>query len=160
MPSTLMSMPNRQPVLFAGLAALVILGSAYGFQAAGYAPCDLCWLQRYPYMAIIPIAFIAHFIKAPVKPVLILLGLLFLADAGIAAYHVGVEQKWWQGPTECTASGLLSDDPAEALKAIMNAPLVRCDEIAWSLFGISMAGYNFIVALGLALFSLIRSRKG
>ena len=68
-----------------------------------------------------------------------------LAGAGIAVFHVGVEQHWWQGITECSAP-MVSGTSAEIMGQIMAQPLVRCDAIAWSLFGISMAGWNALVS--------------
>ena len=145
--------PPRDPVLFAGLVAAALLAGAYAFQYAGYPPCELCWWQRYPYMAAVILALLTKLVRAlPVKFMLALLALLFAADAGIAAFHVGVEQKWWEGLASCSAYVDMSGGVDAALDAIMSAPVVRCDEIAWSLFGISMAGYNFLIALGMTLF--------
>ena len=67
---------------------------------------------------------------------------------------------WWEGPTECSSSvgaGMSTDD---LLAAIHNAPLVRCDDVAWSLMGLSMASWNGILSLilaGLWIASLRRS---
>ena len=74
-----------------------------------------------------------------------------MIGAGIAVFHVGVEQQWWPGTAEC--GGIDGANLSlEQLKAqILAAPVVRCDEVAWSLFGISMAGYNILLSLGLAL---------
>ncbi|MGE3905223.1 MAG: disulfide bond formation protein B, partial [Reyranellaceae bacterium] len=75
-----------------------------------------------------------------------LAGLAMIVSAGIGAFHVGVEQKWWAGPTGCSGGSLAGLDPAEAMKRLMETPVVRCDEVPWSLFGISMAGWNMIVS--------------
>lgn len=151
---------THNPVLFAGLAAAVILGTAFGFQLAGHHPCEMCWWQRYPYMAIMAVALIALALpKIPTKAVLWILAALFALDAGLAMFHVGVEQRWWEGVTTCSSTVGLTDDINAALDAIMNAPLIRCDEIAWSLFGISMAGYNFIAASLMTVFCGRRALK-
>jgi len=160
MSSPLLSMPQRDPVLFAGIAATIILAGAFGFQLAGYHPCEMCWWQRYPYMAIMAVALIATAAPAiPRKPILLLLALLFLVDAGLAGFHVGVEQRWWEGITTCSGMVSVTDSVNDALAAIMDAPLIRCDEIAWSLFGISMAGYNFILATAMTVFCLRRFKN-
>ena len=86
-------------------------------------------------------------------------GLTLLTGAAIAAFHVGVEQHWWQGTAECGAVDGAADS-LEALRAqILTAPTVRCDEVPWSLFGISMAGYNFLVSLGLGAGALAAGRR-
>jgi len=158
--TALKNFTDREPVLFAGIMAALILGSAYGFQFAGYPPCELCWWQRYPYMAIIPLALIGHFVPAiPRKYVLFALACLFLGDAGIAVFHVGVEQRWWEGLATCSGFIEIADSVDAALDAIMNSPIIRCDNIAWSLFGISMAGYNAIAAFVMAVFCLKKMKK-
>ncbi len=147
----------------AAIAALCIAWIAeYGF---GLAPCELCYWQRYGYWAAIAIGLVAIFMPAQSaarRALLWLLALAFLATAGIAVFHVGVEQKWWRGLATCSGDlgGAMSTE--DLLSAIENAPIVRCDEPAWTLFGISMAGYNLILALALALFTLrgaLRSRN-
>ncbi|NVJ69491.1 MAG: disulfide bond formation protein B [Alphaproteobacteria bacterium] len=160
MTTSITTFPNREPVLFAGIMATLILGSAFGFQLAGYPPCELCWWQRYPYMAIMAVSLLATAVKAlPQKWVLVVLSLLFATDAGIAAFHFGVEQRWWEGLATCSSFVGMTDNINDALKAVMDAPLIRCDEIAWSLFGISMAGYNFLIATVMAVFCLGKARS-
>lgn len=152
---------DEQPVLFAGVAATLIVGTAFASQIfGGLPPCELCWWQRYPYFGAMAVALIGTAVKAiPEKFVLLLLALIFLGDAGIAGFHVGVEQRWWEGLQTCSGFVEYTDNINEALDAIMNAPIVRCDEIAWSLFGISMAGYNMVAALALAVFCLKKASK-
>lgn len=160
MSNSILSLPNRNPVLFAGVAAALILGTAFGFQFAGYHPCDMCWWQRYPYMVAMAIALLALALpKLPQKLVLLALALTFAVDAGLAMFHVGVEQRWWEGISTCSSAVGITDTVNDALDAIMNAPLIRCDEIAWSLFGISMAGYNFILATALTVFCVRKAQK-
>lgn len=91
---------------------------------------------------------------------MVALAALAIAVSGaIGAYHAGVEYHWWQGLTACSSSVAASDDP---LAAIMDAPLVRCDEAAWRLFGVSLAGWNFLfsgaAALAIALLLARRPR--
>jgi len=141
---------DHAPVLLAVASALVV-GTALVFQHGfGYAPCTLCLWQRWPYY--IALALFAPpliFGRRAVVPTLAAGVILFLATAGVAAMHVGVEQGWWQGPSTCSAP-TLSDDPKEALRQIQEAPVIRCDEVAWSFLGLSMAGWNFLIGLGLA----------
>lgn len=149
--------PSSVPWLATGgaLAALCIAWIAqYGF---GLAPCELCYWQRYGYWVAIALGVVAILQPAGTTRrtvALWLLALAFLATAGIALFHVGVEQKWWQGLTTCTGASTAGMTPEEIEQAINNAPIVRCDEPAWTMFGISMAGYNLVYALLLALFTL------
>lgn len=142
----------RLPLLLS-LASAAIVGTALIFEHGfGYAPCELCLYQRVPYYLGLAL-FLPPLLLGwrAVRPVLMLAVLLFAGGAAVAGFHVGVEQGWWQGPSTCSAGvGALPEDPEAALEAIMTAQLVRCDEIAWSLLGLSMAGWNMLLALGLA----------
>lgn len=140
--------------LLLSVASALILATALVFEHGfGYAPCKLCLYQRVPYYIALGL-FLPPLVwgRRAVIPTLALALLLFAGGAGIAGFHVGVEQGWWQGPATCSAASL-PDDPAEALKQIQSAPLVRCDQVSWSFFGLSMAGWNFLLALGLAGFA-------
>lgn len=143
--------PIHAPLLVTA-AAVVALGAALVSQFAfGLAPCVLCHWQRWPYIAaiVLGLAGVALAGRPPaLRAMLALAGLAFLTTAGIGAFHVGVEQGWWQGTSECGATvstvGLSVED---ALKRLQEAPVVRCDEVQFELFGISMAGFNVIYAV-------------
>ena len=69
----------------------------------------------------------------------------------LAFYHVGVEQKYWLGPNSCSNASIEGLTTDQLLDQIMNAPLVRCDEIAWEFIGVSMAGWNLFISFCLFL---------
>ena len=136
-----MTLTQRNLVLLATLGSVALIGGALVFQALGYAPCKLCYYQRYPHWAAIAIGAVALVTGWRALP---WLGALAAATtAGVGVYHAGVEQKWWEGPSTCTTSGSLGQ---MTLDDIMNAPLIRCDEIAWQFLGISMAGWNAVIS--------------
>lgn len=150
--STLLSHPKAAPAavaLVSGGALAIALIAEHLF---GLAPCALCHWQRYAYLAALACGLLGLY-GAP-RVMVALGGLAFLAGAGIAGFHVGVEQGWWQGTAGCQGPAF---DPTasvdEMREALMNTEFVPCDKVAWSLFGISMAGYN-------ALFSLIFALAG
>jgi disulfide bond formation protein DsbB len=145
-------------------ASAATLGGAFLFQyAGGLAPCVLCIDERYPYAVAIALALLALTLGGGrvLGATLALCGLAFLVDAGIGVFHVGVEQHWWEGTAACTGSVVAGGvHSLEALRQqILNAPVARCDRIPWSLFGISLAGYNLLIALALAAFSLDAARR-
>lgn len=147
-------------VLASAGALATALVAQYGFDLQ---PCVLCVYQRWPYVVAAGLAVLGLvFVPDPRGRALVLAlaGLAFAASAAIAGFHVGVEQHWWQGTTACGGGG--TPDSLEALRnQILGAPVVRCDDIAWQLFGVSMAGYNFLYAGGLAAASLILAwRRG
>jgi len=139
----------------AGSTALLLGALAFQY-LGGLAPCHLCLLQRWPHAAAIVIGLL---ILAWPKRGLALLGaLVVLVGAGIALYHVGVEQHWWAGPTTCTAPEPGAQSSGELLDQILATPVVLCDQVAWSLWGISMAGWNAFASLVLAFLWLRAAR--
>ncbi|HET9630493.1 MAG TPA: disulfide bond formation protein B [Novosphingobium sp.] len=130
--------------------------SQYGF---GLFPCEMCWWQRYAHFSALPFALLAFGMPRSGRPVaLAVLGIA--ASALIGGYHAGVEYHWWDGFTACTSTADLSS--GNALDAILNAPMIRCDQAQWTLAGISLAGYNFLFSGAGALLAavlLARSRK-
>lgn len=156
---------RRAPALLA-LAAALALAVAYVSQYVfGLEPCKLCVWQRYPYMAALPLGVVAA-LTAPGttgrRVLVALTGLAFLAGAGVAGFHVGVEQGWWEGLPGCSAPAITKDmSVAELQRALeARADVVPCDEPAWTFGGISMAGYNVIYALILAGASSWMLRRG
>ena len=151
-------LPDRRLPSLVLLASLASLAIAFGSEYwGGLQPCVLCWYQRYPYMATAGLGIVGILLAGRarwLRAVLLLAAVAFFIDAGIAAYHVGVEQHWWQGTAECGSTLDLNLSPEELKKQLLNQLVVRCDEVAWSLFGISMAGYNFLYALALGLVTL------
>ncbi|MEQ6204159.1 disulfide bond formation protein B [Sulfitobacter sp. HNIBRBA2951] len=135
--------------MIAAFGSAIVLAGAYAFQhLGGMAPCKLCLWQRWPHAAAIVIGAVVVLTK---QMRLAWLGALAaLSTAAIGAYHVGVEQGWWEGPTSCTSSGVSNLSAEQLMEQILAAPLVRCDDIAWQLAGISMAGWNAIASLCLA----------
>ena len=135
--------------LGASLGSLALLLGAFGFQyLGGLAPCHLCLLQRWPHAAAVALGLLI--LAWPRRGLALLAAAVVLVGAGIAVYHVGVEQTWWAGPTSCTAPEPAAQSSGALLDQILATPVVLCDQVAWSLWGISMAGWNAILSLGLA----------
>ena len=147
-------------------ASAAILAAAFASQTiAGLKPCVLCLYQRVPYGAVIALSGLGLGLSGlapPPKGVIVslagLCAVAFLVNAGIATFHVGVEQHWWQGSEACGAVGTMARTIEELRAQILAAPVVRCDAVPWSLFAISMAGYNVLASLGLFVASAIAAR--
>lgn len=156
------SLPGLSPKLFfatvAAASAAMLAGAFYFQYVEGLEPCVLCIWQRVPYAVVIGLAAIGWLAAgaAPrwVGPVAALCALAFLADAGIAGFHAGVEQGWWKGTESCTGTGFDATTVEELRAAILSAPSARCDEIAWQFLGLSMTVWNGIAALAFTIFSL------
>lgn len=153
------------PVITLAVSVAVLAGAWFFQLVVGLVPCELCLAERWPWYAA---AVISGLFLGARRPEIeryapALFGLLFLGAFCLAAYHVGVEQKWIAGPDACTA-------PASAHKAktieeltaeIMAAPTVRCEDIQWSFVGISLAGWDALLSLAMvgAAWSARRRRR-
>ncbi len=140
-------------------AAAAMLAIAHAFQTFGHLPpCELCLSQRDGYWAALWIGLIGLVAsriwrRAP-SLFAVVLGLVFLAEAMLAAYHAGVEWKWWPGPTACTGDHVVVTASAMAdLMRGVKFHMVRCDQAAWRWLGLSMAGWNAVAALAFAVAS-------
>jgi disulfide bond formation protein DsbB len=153
----------RTSALFLLLASVGSLLAAFFFQyVIGLQPCILCIWQRWPYAVVIALTILVLTVAARSPKLraalLALCGVALLFGGGVAVFHVGVEQHWWTGTPGCGVTA--TADSIEALRAqIMAAPVVRCDQVAWSLFGISMAGYNILISLALAAVAFASARR-
>ena len=143
-------MTNKQYITMASFSSVAVILGAYAFEYfGGFIPCKLCYWQRYPHFLIILIFPLFYFFQ---MRSLIFVGMLsMLVSTILALYHVGVEQKYWPGPNSCSNSSIEGLTTDQLLEQIMSAPLVRCDEIAWELIGISMAGWNAFISFCLFL---------
>jgi disulfide bond formation protein DsbB len=157
---------RRKPAVAAALAifalsATTLLGAWYFQFVLKLVPCPLCLEERLPYHIVIPLSLlmtIAAVVRAP--RALLVVGFLaimaaMLCSAALGAYHAGVEWRWWPGPTEC--SGPISDLTVKGplLDQLQSIYVVRCDEAAWRLLGLSLAGYNVLMSLAIAAIAVL-----
>lgn len=140
------------------LVPAVLLGGALASEhIGGLYPCEMCHWQRWPHGAAILLAVgaLVSPLTSPRARMLTLLAALAIAVSGaIGIYHAGVEYGYWEGITTCTTSG------ATSLQDILSVPLVRCDQVQWSLAGISLAGFNAIFSLGAAAVIAVLALRG
>lgn len=150
------------------LAILTIAGAsiagAFLFEAAGYAPCELCLKERIPYYAAIPIAGLALLFAVRgshqlSRMAFSILALIFTASAVLGAYHAGVEWGFWPGPTECTGAYQHAGTVEEFLKQLETVKVVRCDSAALRIFGLSLAGWNTVISAALVALAIIGQRS-
>ncbi|WP_027573315.1 disulfide bond formation protein B [Bradyrhizobium sp. WSM1743] len=151
------------------LIATVTIAGAWFFQLVlEILPCPLCLEQRYAYYLAIPLGAltaIAARSGAP-RPLLLaglaILVLATLANAGLGAYHSGVEWGFWKGPTDCSGPVVNLGSAADLLSKLDTVKVVRCDEVQWRFLGLSLAGYNVLISLlmaAIAAWGFVRTAK-
>lgn len=151
-------MTRKLAVILATLGSGAMLAGAFAFQyLGGMYPCELCIWQRWPHGAAIVTGLLALVVPGRLLP---LLGAAAAATtAGIALFHTGVERDWWAGLASCTGNSLTGLSAGDLLNtAIVVAAPVRCDEVPWEMFTLSMASWNGIVSVALAGLWLVAAR--
>lgn len=139
--------------------ALLMMGALGSQYLGGLYPCEMCHWQRWPHDAAIVAALFAFGTRRDDAARLLVwvAGAAIFTSGAIGVFHAGVEYGWWQGLTTCATTA-----SAVTLEAILNAPIIRCDTPQWTLFGISLAGYNALISISAALviFTLLVRRGG
>jgi disulfide bond formation protein DsbB len=143
--------------------SVLTLAGAWIFEWFGYLPCDLCLKQRWPYYAGIPLAGLTALAvwrgpRGLAMAGLALLGLLWTGSAIFGVYHSGVEWGWWPGPTGCSGSIGAAPSVADFLKQLETVRVVRCDEVAIRILGLSLAGWNAVISAFMAVLALVGAR--
>ena len=152
---------HANPALTAALAITAIaaatLSGAWFIQLVmGIQPCPLCLEQRYAYYLVVPLGALIALAAAKDAPRaaliagLAIVALATLANAGLGAYHAGVEWGFWKGPAECTGPVGNLGSAANLLERLDTVKVVRCDEVQWKFLGLSLAGYNVLISLAMA----------
>ena len=140
----------RHGLMICALVSAALLTTAFLFEhVGGMAPCRLCIWQRWAHLGIIAAAT-AGLLALPPRTGLLLTFAAAMASFGIAFYHAGVEWHLWEGPAGCTASLASGASAADLVDQLLATPVVRCDDVPWSLFGLSMAGWNALFSLDIS----------
>ncbi|MBQ8104435.1 MAG: disulfide bond formation protein B [Afipia sp.] len=153
---------TRDAIFIASAGIAVIAGAtiagAWFFELVlDIRPCPLCLEQRYAYYLAIPLAALIAIgasqgaSRRLLGAGLVILGLALLANAGLGAYHAGVEWGFWQGPTDCSGPIVDFGSTGNLLDNLNKVKVIRCDEVQWRFLGLSLAGYNALISLGMAL---------
>jgi disulfide bond formation protein DsbB len=150
----LTSLSPRRALLLLLLVSTATIVGAWIFERAGYLPCELCLMQRWAYYAAIPLTAVLLVVTPLQRAGLYLLALLWIGSMIFGIFHSGVEWKWWAGPSACTGSGALSMGLPD-----LSSPVVMCDQAAIRILGLSLAGWNAVISLSLALVALAGARS-
>ena len=147
--------PLRRGIMIS-LGSFGILAVVFAFEhLIGLAPCPLCLNQRIAFYLAMPLGLLAA-LSATKKPSLstvsfIALTLIFLANSAYGGYHAGIEWGYWPGPASCAGNTFEVTNIEELILSLEKGAPPLCSEAPWRLFGLSLAGYNMLASLGLAL---------
>ena len=148
---------RNAPIVIAVASAAMLIAALLMQYVGGLPPCALCHWQRYAYIASGVMGLAAWF--GARRVLIALAGVAFLVGAGIAVYHAGVEWKIFAGPSGCTGTVTGAQTLEELRRQLTQAPVIRCDEAPWTLFGISIAGYNALISAALSAYAFAAAWK-
>jgi disulfide bond formation protein DsbB len=154
-PNPMQGRPPRNLAVLAALGAAAALGVAFSAETWGeLVPCALCLLERWPYRVVIVLGLLAAVVPGGIARMLLMLVIVcLLADAAVAAVHVGVEMGWWPSPLpECAAPRFSGGSIADRLASMPSRPAKPCDEPTFPVpgFPVSFAAMNLLFAMGFA----------
>ena len=156
--------PSRLPQFLILVSGGLLVGANIFEHVFGYAPCQLCLYQRLTWWIVLGVACAAAWLMKRRATLAVLISVVAIvavaAGAVIAGYHAGAEYKWWLGPSGCSGAQELTTSLADAINSVGAGPAPpACDEVPWSLFGISMAGYNFLISIATILVAGALTRR-
>ena len=158
-PTLIPPIGQRLGLIITGSISTALLGGALMSQyVVGLLPCDLCIWQRWPHLTVILLALIGLSGIMP-RSMLWLIFIAGIVSVGFGGYHAGIEYGFWAGPAGCTANLILDGDIKALTQQLLDTPLMRCDEVPWSLFGVSMAGWNALISLDIIAAALLSLRR-
>lgn len=148
----------RNAALLIALGAFATIAGAWFIEIVlGVKPCPLCLEQRIPYYAGIPVALAAAWTASSrprlARALLALTAAIFLAGSGMGIYHTGVEEGLWKGPADCTGPIPTAAAMGDFLKSLDTVRVIRCDQVAMRIFGLSLAAWNALIAGAAALYA-------
>lgn len=149
-------------LLIAAAAAAALLAAVHLLErVGGYPPCELCLRQREVLWTVLAVgmtgAGLGRWRPVLARVAVVAVAVAFVVGVAVAGYHAGVEWRWWPGPTTCSgrpAGSVGAADVAAIFSGAKTVHVVRCDEAALRIAGLSLAGWNVLASAALALASL------
>ena len=143
---------NYLQILF--ILSILILGSALIIEYIfGYQPCNLCKIERIPYLLSIIILITNYFFRGNQTFYGVLLILIFSFSIIISVYHFSIEQGFISESTVCETKSfnlLTKEDILNSLQELN----ISCKNVAFKIFGLSLTSYNILVSILMLLISI------
>ena len=146
---------NRITLNLILIFSVFALGAAYFIQhILGHKPCNLCLIERLPYIFAIIIISLGLILKKFEKAIIIFLILIFLAATIISFYHFGIEQGFFKESLVCNLDSSITNLSKEDLIKELQQQTVSCKDVSFRIFGLSLATINTIISLILSVITI------
>ena len=137
------------------LISLVSLISAYFIEyILGHQPCNLCLIERIPYVLSITLIILNYFLKKSEQFIILLLILLFSFSFILSFYHFGIEQGFFEESAVCSIKNTTDIISKEELLKQLQVPIISCKDVTFRIFGFSLTSFNIIISLVLTFLLL------
>ena len=138
--------------------SLILIFSVFALIAAyfiqyilGHKPCNLCLIERLPYISSIILTLLSLILKKFEKIIFILLALIFISATIISFYHFGIEQGFFQESLVCNSNNEINNLNKEDLLKELQKRTISCKDVDFRLFGLSLATINTIISFILSV---------
>ena len=153
---------NSNKLLLNGILVFSILSLsiAYFIQyALGHKPCNLCLIERIPYIAGIILISLIFILNKYQKIISSLILIFFIFGAVVSFYHFGIEQGFYSESLICELSNNNPLNKEELLNQLKKAEIVSCKDVTFRFLGLSLATINTIISLALSgiMFKVIKN---
>jgi disulfide bond formation protein DsbB len=146
---------NKTTLSLILIFSIFALITAYFIQyILGHKPCNLCLIERLPYISSIILALLSLILKKFEKIIFILLALIFISATIISFYHFGIEQGFFQESLVCNSDNEISNLNKEDLLKELQKKAINCKDVDFRLFGLSLATINTIISFILSVITL------
>ena len=143
------------------LLKLILVFSIFAILAAyfiqyvlGHDPCNLCLIERIPYILSIIIISVYLFFQKFEKVILIILSLIFFTATLLSFYHFGIEQGFFKEPLVCNLTSQNNELSKEELLNQLKKIPISCKDVTFKIFGLSLATFNIFVSLILSAITI------
>ena len=132
--------------------SILALIAAYFIQyILGHQPCNLCLIERIPYLLAVIIIFLVYIFKKNEKVYIILLSLVFISATLISFYHFGIEQGFFKESLVCNLDNNITNLSKEDLIKELQQQTISCKDVSFRIFNLSLATINTIISLILSV---------
>ena len=143
---------NRATLKLILIFSIFALSAAYFIQhILGHKPCNLCLIERLPYISAIIIITLGLILKKFEKVIIILLILVFVAATIIYFYHFGIEQGFFKESLVCNLDNNINSLSKEDLIKELQQQTISCKDVSFRIFNLSLATINTVISLILSV---------
>ena len=148
----MMSKDNKLILNGVLIFSILSLSIAYFIQyALGHKPCNLCLIERIPYIISVILISLIFIINKFEKIIAIIILLLFIFGSMVSFYHFGIEQGFFSESLVCDLENNTKLSKEQLLKQLESSTVISCKDVTFSVLGLSLATINTIISIILSV---------